>query len=296
MKKLIISQYLDNVLTAEGMRAKVSRVVQKLKHYTNEFDAIAFRGISGALIAPAVALSLGKDVIVVRKDESRHSTLRVEGVRCERYIIVDDFVENGDTISAIRNRISVSDCKSRLVGVVLYNHPQLKQSDLKKFADMYKAWFYSVSKPAPVRPTTEIKKMRKKEILKHYPKKNDYKKEADSKRKLSKKLAEDAERATQIYAALKNISLHNDFPVRLSECSGGMEILSGCDEVKRSAYVKLSTEGKHYLVTTYKNNGDEMDGTPVEGEFAKTAALKIAKEYVATGHKPSLTEKAPARG
>jgi adenine/guanine phosphoribosyltransferase-like PRPP-binding protein len=64
-----------------------------------DFDAIAFSGMSGALIGPPVALALGKSMILVRKpDDDTHSCHRVEGDRnTRRYVILDDFVCSGDT-------------------------------------------------------------------------------------------------------------------------------------------------------------------------------------------------------
>lgn len=96
-----------------------------------KFDAIAVRGMSGMLIGPAVAARLGKDLIVVRKcKDGSHSASIVEGVdnwnHDFRYIIVDDFIDSGETLSQIFTQIVIEledmDISARCAGVVLYNH------------------------------------------------------------------------------------------------------------------------------------------------------------------------------
>lgn len=73
-----------------------------------EIEAVAFMGNSGALLAPLVALYLGKTLIMVRKTTSGvHSSRLVEGDRgaC-KYIIVDDVVSSGNTARKIMKRIT----------------------------------------------------------------------------------------------------------------------------------------------------------------------------------------------
>jgi adenine/guanine phosphoribosyltransferase-like PRPP-binding protein len=85
-----------------------------------DFNTLVFRGFSGALVGPVVALELGKRWALIRKPHDRtHSCYLVEGEVFGDYVIIDDFIETGDTIKAIRDiveqRYAVS-CK----GVVLY--------------------------------------------------------------------------------------------------------------------------------------------------------------------------------
>ena len=74
-----------------------------------EFDAIAFTGVSGALVAPAVAAALGKSLIVVRKKAeatSTHSTFSVEGPRNPvRFIVIDDFISTGKTMDTVITKV-----------------------------------------------------------------------------------------------------------------------------------------------------------------------------------------------
>ena len=55
-------------------------LVAGIKESGIECDAIAFRGMSGALVGPMVALELGKEFIMVRKrNANSHSSYMVEG-------------------------------------------------------------------------------------------------------------------------------------------------------------------------------------------------------------------------
>jgi len=114
----ITSYYLERVLTPEGLRDAVTRVVRVLREDVklNTFDAIAFRGVSGALVAPAVAVAVGKPLIVVRKSEASHGRPVEGAITAKRYVIVDDFVGAGGTVRAITDALD-----GTLRGVVTYN-------------------------------------------------------------------------------------------------------------------------------------------------------------------------------
>lgn len=130
-------EHLAPIVTYKGTTKVVNYLVKHLKPYTVQFDAIAFRGLSGALIAPIVAQRLGKNIIGVRKkEEKRHSSHTVEGVVCNKYIIIDDFVDEGYTITAIYSEIaSWSHHQSQLVGIALYDDDMSRNDnrELKEF-------------------------------------------------------------------------------------------------------------------------------------------------------------------
>jgi adenine/guanine phosphoribosyltransferase-like PRPP-binding protein len=99
------AEYLRNFIRPENLKKHIAYAVKALDGY--KFDAIAFRGMSGALIAPPVALELGKTLIMVRKgSETCHSKKIVEGDKAAtRYIIVDDFCASGETAMTIQHTI-----------------------------------------------------------------------------------------------------------------------------------------------------------------------------------------------
>lgn len=102
----IVTSHLEEFLHVTTLREKVILAQQVLEDY--DFDTIAFRGMSGALIAPILALNLQKELILVRKpDDDTHSWYKVEGNKsANRYVIVDDFESSGHTkrtiIEAVR--------------------------------------------------------------------------------------------------------------------------------------------------------------------------------------------------
>jgi hypothetical protein len=73
----------------------------------HQFDAIAFTGMSGALVAPLVSAEMTKPLIMIRKTGfSTHSMEDVEGVWDARtYVIVDDLIFSGHTIQQIYDQV-----------------------------------------------------------------------------------------------------------------------------------------------------------------------------------------------
>jgi len=87
-------------------------------------DAIAFRGQSGASVAFPVSALTGIPLAHVRKPEcSSHvgGNRQVVGNSSPiRYVIVDDFIDTGDTIRAIYEGIHREFPAARCVGILLY--------------------------------------------------------------------------------------------------------------------------------------------------------------------------------
>lgn len=105
-KTFIRSRYLHQCLSPRQLRRTVREVVTALRPHKHEFDAIAFRGLSGSLVAPSVALRLHKPLIAVRKppeqQQQSHSEYMVEGaVQTQCYVIVDDIICTGQTVESI---------------------------------------------------------------------------------------------------------------------------------------------------------------------------------------------------
>ncbi len=115
-----------------SLKAQVNRVVRNLEKLRKQkkvkFDAIAFRGMSGAAVAYPVSVLAGYHLIAVRKeDHSEHHGRNVEGSesrKIRRYIILDDFICSGNTIKAIIHAIDKEkniDVPPECVGVAIYN-------------------------------------------------------------------------------------------------------------------------------------------------------------------------------
>lgn len=98
--------YLAVAMHPEVLHELMPKIKAALAPYS--FEAIAFRGMSGALLAPSVALATKKTLIMVRKTkENTHSSHGlVEGdCAAKHYVIVDDCVDSGATAREIQQRI-----------------------------------------------------------------------------------------------------------------------------------------------------------------------------------------------
>ncbi len=97
----------------------VEKCIKIIRRKKLTFDAIAFRGLSGAVVAPLVALKLRKTLIAVRKTKS-HGLGPVAGDLAARsYIIVDDLISSGTTVRKIVKALKCREAECK--GVVLYN-------------------------------------------------------------------------------------------------------------------------------------------------------------------------------
>lgn len=136
------SDYLD-ILQPEIMKMRQTHAVATFRYKDLQFDSLAFSGMSGALFAPMLARSLGKELIMVRKraDQSRHnpgvnhSPFAVEGFSgCKLYVIVDDTVSMGGTVRHIVTEIKSFAPDAQCVGIFCYwdwTWKQLLPSDFR---------------------------------------------------------------------------------------------------------------------------------------------------------------------
>jgi adenine/guanine phosphoribosyltransferase-like PRPP-binding protein len=119
----IRTEYLDSVFRLHRYLPVVKAAIQALKKVDKKtpFDAIAFRGVSGAALAFPLSLALKKPLICIRKGSS-HYGRKFEGcISAKTYIIVDDFIETGQTIEAIIKEISKIKPNAVPVGIFLYD-------------------------------------------------------------------------------------------------------------------------------------------------------------------------------
>lgn len=119
---MILSSYLSSVLNGVSAMEIAKECIEAVKEAGVEYDAIAFRGMSGALIAPIMAALEGKNLLMVRKDtEGSHADEMVEGeLDPQRYIIVDDFIHSGRTMRLTRYEVEELTADNVLVGVITY--------------------------------------------------------------------------------------------------------------------------------------------------------------------------------
>jgi adenine/guanine phosphoribosyltransferase-like PRPP-binding protein len=126
---------MQHALVTETLQEKVKLAVEALKNH--KFDTIAFSGMSGAIVAPAIALAMNKALVLVRKlNDSTHSSHRIEG-NCEskRYVIVDDFIETGRTRDYIKEQMSFFAPRAKYIGLLAVS--DLTENDLDHYGKKF---------------------------------------------------------------------------------------------------------------------------------------------------------------
>lgn len=131
------ADYLTNALT--NRKKTICKAVRRLKHLIKfglKFDAIAFTGLSGSLIAPSIADRLNVGLIAIRKTRDKtHSQWKVESTSdISSYIIIDDLVCGGKTIRGIIKKINNTPYKAICNGLYLYAH-SISMHDNKKLVE-----------------------------------------------------------------------------------------------------------------------------------------------------------------
>lgn len=130
-----------SAFNGKELNAVTEQVIDMILSSGLPFEAVAFRGLSGSLVAPVVAFRLGKNLIGVRKCRtSSHADRAVEGFIGQDYIIVDDFIETGDTCRQIIKEVDAESLDrgieaGKCVGVFLYREQYiLTEEPLPKHA------------------------------------------------------------------------------------------------------------------------------------------------------------------
>ena len=139
------ADHLVPMLNPKQARYTVKQVIKMIRTMGLRFDAIACRGVSGLLIAPIVAMRLNKTLLIVRKKEETHSHFEVEGNHgAKHYIILDDFIESGDTVKEIAKAIHKVNPTAHCVGYIAYKRlSELPRTFCKKpfKEEMKLAWW-----------------------------------------------------------------------------------------------------------------------------------------------------------
>ena len=121
--KLVTAGYLSSALTPDKFRRILNKLARNIRNANITFDSIAFRGMSGTLVAPTIAFRLKKNPVLIRKEcDGSHSGRSIEAnSEVVDYIIIDDLIESGTTIKRIveamdERGITPDHCK----GIFLY--------------------------------------------------------------------------------------------------------------------------------------------------------------------------------
>ena len=99
------SAYHDVTYQPRRLAKRIARVSRNLLKLRKKlwFDAIVFRGSSGASIAYAVSAITRIPIVYVRKNGEHNHGSKIEGTdnNVRKYIILDDFISGGNTVRTI---------------------------------------------------------------------------------------------------------------------------------------------------------------------------------------------------
>jgi adenine/guanine phosphoribosyltransferase-like PRPP-binding protein len=123
---VVQTSYLTRVYNADQYQEMIPLAMKSVQEFSkkHKFDAIAFKGSSGAAIAYPLSYLLNLPLIHVRgNNKTNHYIHPIEGlISTKKYIIVDDFIASGDTMQEIINTISTElKGKAQPIGIVLYD-------------------------------------------------------------------------------------------------------------------------------------------------------------------------------
>lgn len=122
---MITTDYMCDIFDTDAYTKVINNTraaLDKIAKHT-PFEAIAFRGMSGAALAYPLSYLMDIPLLCVRKKKnSCHSIYKVEGYTgAGSYIIIDDFIETGNTVNKIIKHISKHSLATP-VGIYLYNN------------------------------------------------------------------------------------------------------------------------------------------------------------------------------
>ncbi len=117
----IESEYLTSCFDYKFSKEIIDKCVNVIKNRP-EIEGIVLKGLSGMLIGIPVAHSLQMPFAVVRCCHGNHSPYDVEGCTTfTNYVIIDDIIDEGNTIKKIKSEMRKFNKKAKLKGIILYN-------------------------------------------------------------------------------------------------------------------------------------------------------------------------------
>lgn len=97
--------YMDKALAEDGLRGIIEDAQVDLAGV--DFDTLVGTGFSGGVVIPALALAMGKNFMLIRKenDDSHHGPGLSIGNLGAKWVFVDDFVSLGRTKERVFRKV-----------------------------------------------------------------------------------------------------------------------------------------------------------------------------------------------
>jgi len=145
--------YLSKFFTS-ARKERVEKVADNIKNFlkskgiNKDTVTIVGTGISGTMAATLVCSILDMPIGIVRKDERCHSHREIESTcMINRYIIVDDFIAMGNTVTGVKEKVQENYAYSELLAFFgFYTIDELK---VEMSAQSIKNAYFKVTKFCP---------------------------------------------------------------------------------------------------------------------------------------------------
>lgn len=125
------ASWLYPLVNPEDLQAISKKIAHKIKIDSKHFaiNAIVVTGVSGNVIGGVVSYLTGIPLIIVRKDEKRHSGYDLEysnllEFKELNYVFVDDLIYSGDTLRRVQEKINDKFNRNNLMKIYLYNQDE----------------------------------------------------------------------------------------------------------------------------------------------------------------------------
>ena len=147
------AEYLRSFLDPKLFDAKCDRVIANIRKMRQKipFDCITFTGLSGYLIAPVVCREMNVAMLPIRKSGAKtHSEAKIEQYPDREYkraIILDDFIEYGDTVRRIIMILRKEMPYTKVVGLAMH-----RKWDIDNWDTMPSTHFVERIKPSITLP------------------------------------------------------------------------------------------------------------------------------------------------
>lgn len=121
---MIRTDYLEEVFHVAKFNKTIKSLRESIRRFKikKPFDTIVFTGVSGAAVGFPLSLQLKIPTLCIRKELS-HFGYRPEGnYGVKNFIIVDDFIDSGQTIRYIIRNVTRINLHAKCVGIFLYGY------------------------------------------------------------------------------------------------------------------------------------------------------------------------------